>query len=197
MHEVTFESIETVSQDDFAEWVARRLAGDIARYELLNGRIVMNPPAVWPHGRSENRVARVIDRHVVAKDLGEVFGSSQGFALPSGDTIAADATFVSKERWAAAPPPEPGKFLRVVPDLVVEVLSPSTASRDRGEKKGIYERNSVREYWLLDPRARNLVRFTNEGGHFDAGKTFVELDSVSSKVLPDLVTTVGDLLGNP
>jgi Uma2 family endonuclease len=44
--------------------------------------------------------------------------------------------------------------LRIVPDLVVEVLSRKTASQDPGEKKAIYERNGVREYWLVDPRTR-------------------------------------------
>jgi Uma2 family endonuclease len=85
---------------------------------------------------------------------GKVLDSSQGFELPSGDTVEPDHSFVSNERWDAAPAPKLGEFLKVVPDLVVEVLSQKTASQDRGEKKAIYERNGVREYWLVDPRAR-------------------------------------------
>ena len=79
----------------------------------------------------------------------------QGFDLPSGDTVAPDVSFTSKARWDAAPPPRPGKYLQVVPDLVVEVLSRSTKTRDRGEKKAIYEANGVAEYWLVNSQATN------------------------------------------
>jgi Uma2 family endonuclease len=195
VREATFESIETFSQADFAEWVTARPRGDLARYELLNGRIVMNPPAGWPHGKSESRIVTLLCVHVLEGKRGEVFGSSQGFELPSGDTIAADATFVSNERWRAGPAPEVGKFLRIVPDLVVEVLSPSTATRDRGEKKAIYERSGVREYWLVDTRARQVTRFVNEGGRFDAGTVTDEGGTLRSTVLPDLSIPARDVLG--
>jgi Uma2 family endonuclease len=197
VRETAFESTETFSQADFAEWVMARPPGDVARYELLNGRIIMNPPAGWPHGQSESGIVFILVTHLRERRLGRVFGSSQGFELPSGDTVAADATFVSNERWHAGPAPEVGKFLRIVPDLVVEVLSPSTAMRDRGEKKAIYERNGVREYWLVDTRARRATRFVNEGGHFDAGTVTDEGGTFRSSVLPDLSIPVRDLLGEP
>lgn len=115
--------------------------------------------------------------------LGKVFGSSQGFELPSGDTVEPDVSFVSRERWEAGPAPVAGKFLRVVPDLVIEILSQSTASRDRGEKKAIYERNGVREYWLVDPNGRSVVVFLLEGGRFDRGRTLTLDDELSSAVV--------------
>jgi len=40
------------------------------------------------------------------------------------------------------------------PDLVVEVLSPSTTKMDRGEKKELYQRSGIKEYWLVDPNAK-------------------------------------------
>jgi Uma2 family endonuclease len=197
MRPLTFESIETLSQAEFFEWVEERdRAGDQNRYELLNGRVVMTPPAAWPHGESEVDVLVPIATHVRAHGLGRVFGSSQGFELPSGDTVAGDATFVSNERWQAASP-VPGKFLRVVPDLVVEILSPSTQSRDRGEKKAIYERNGVREYWLVDNRARRVQHFVLEGGRFHAGTTFEEDQAVASVVLPGLTVPVRALFPSP
>ena len=62
--------------------------------------------------------------------------------------VMPDASFVVRARWEAEGPAEEGRFLRVVPDLVVESLSARTASYDRGEKKAIYETNAVREYWI-------------------------------------------------
>src|SRR5437899_920763 len=124
-HELSFESTETMTQAEFADWVARHDDG-LHHFELLNGRVVMNPPAGYPHGRTGSNLQFLINTHVRKHNLGLVFDSSQGFDLPSGDTVEPDHSFVSWEHWKAAPPPEAGSFLRVVPDLVAEVLSPGS-----------------------------------------------------------------------
>jgi len=103
-----------------------------------------------------------IHAHGGKHDLGKVFGSSQGYELPTGDTLEPDASFVSNARWSAGPAPKRGEFLRVVPDLVVEILSPSTASRDRGEKRKAYEAAGVRELWLVDERAGEVLVFARK-----------------------------------
>ena len=193
-HAITFESTRTLSQAAFRSFVEGRARKDDYHYELLNGRIVMNPPAGYPHGRIEHRVQLVLGRLATQRGLGEVFGSSQGYELPSGDTVEPDGSFVSAERWSRMPPPEEGEFLRVVPDLVVEILSLSTGSHDRGEKKAIYERNGVREYWLLDWRARELIVFHLSGDRYDPGTVFGEKERARSAVLPGLDFPVGELL---
>ena len=124
---------------------------------------------------------------------GEVLGSSQGFELATGATVAPGASFVSAERWSAMAPPEPGMFLRVVPDLVVEILSLSTASHDRGEKKAIYEQSGVREYWLVDPRGKQVTVFVAQAGKFDLGTLRELSDEFESAVLSGLVVKVADL----
>jgi Uma2 family endonuclease len=192
---VTLESTETVTQAEFVEFCAEReRLGDVYHYELLNGRIVMNPPAGYPHGSTESRVVRLLGNYVSERRLGEVLGSSQGFELPSGDTVEPDVTFVSEARWQTMSPPEEGKFLRVVPDLVVEILSRRTASYDRGEKKAIYEKNAVREYWILDTRARSLTVFLlSPEGCFSETGVLAETDRYASTVLEGLEFTVSDV----
>ena len=186
MQAVVFESTTTMDQGDFERWVDERAAWDPNRYELLNGRIVVNPPAGYPHGSVGSMLQCLLVTFVRAHRLGRVFDSSQGIALPSGDTVEPDHSFVSAKRWAASPPPEHGKFLRVVPDLVVEVLSTATASRDRGEKKAIYERNAVREYWLVDTRSRELRVFVLGDARFDAGTLVVASERWRSTVVEGL-----------
>ena len=68
-------------------------------------------------------------------------------------------------------------------DLVVEVLSNSNASRDRGEKKAIYERNGVREYWLVDPLARTLTAFILMEGRYGPTGPLVESERYRSPIL--------------
>ena len=195
MHDLIFESTRTVTPEEFAKFVAiREAAGDTGHYELLNGRVVVNPPAGYPHGEIGSNVQRLLATFVWDRKLGRVFDSSQGFELPSGDTVEPDHAFVSRERWAAAPTPEPGRFLRVVPDLIVEVLFGRTASQDRGEKKAIYERNGVLEYWLVDPRSEEVTVFHAVAGRFDGGSVYTCTDRVSSQALQGLTIDVRDLM---
>lgn len=192
--EVAFESTRTMTQAEFARWVRTHDGWDPNHYELLSGRIVMNPPAGHPHGEIEARIVRMLGNHVEDRRLGKVFGSSQGFELPTGDTLEPDASFVSTARWRAAPKPQPGKFLVVVPELVVEILSRSTASRDRGEKRAAYERAGVRELWLIDWRAREVALFTAKKKRLGKERILSEDDTVVSKVLDGLEIDVADLL---
>ena len=193
MVELSFESVDTMTQTEFSVWCRERASWDRHHYELLNGRVVMNPPAGFPHGSVESRVVRLLANHVLDASLGECFGSSQGFELPTGDTVEPDASYVSKQRWQTMPDPEPGRFLRVVPDLTVEILSAATAHRDRGEKKALYGRAGVREYWIIDPRARTLICLTRQEGELHEDAVHEETDTFESPLLPGLTFPVASL----
>src|ERR1700722_5066933 len=88
-----------------------------------------------------------------------VLPSSQGYALPTGDTLEPDAAYISNARWSAGPRARRGKFLRIVPALVVEILSKGTALRDRSEKKAVLEERRAR---VLD-RRRAIARGDRDG----------------------------------
>jgi Uma2 family endonuclease len=193
MHKLAFRSYDRMTQEEFGRWLKARPPGDLHHYELLDGFIVMEPPAGWPHGRIEVLVANRLENFLVHNPLGLVFGSSQGFDLPTGDTVEPDVAFVSNERWQAIPRPVRG-FLAVVPDLVVEILSPSTKRIDQEEKKKIYERAGVREYWLIDPKARRVKQLLLRGGSFDRGRVLSETGTLASQVLAGLRIRVGELL---
>jgi Uma2 family endonuclease len=60
----------------------------------------------------------------------------------------------------------PDGGVRGAPDLVVEVLSPSTGRNDRGHKKDAYERNGVREYWIVSPSEQSVEQYVLENGRF-------------------------------
>lgn len=194
MDEISFESTTSMSPEQFARWVEKRARRDpLHRYELLNGRVVMNPPAGFPHGEIGAQIQTLLWLYVRTHKLGKVYDSSQGFELPGGDILEPDHSFVSRQRLEQAPAPKLGEFLQVVPDLVVEVLSTSTASRDRGEKKSIYERSGVREYWLVDPRSRELTVFHLEQGRYGTGNPYTEADRFSSKAIAGLEFPVSEL----
>jgi len=104
------------------------------------------------------------------------------------------STFVTKERWKR--PKARSQFLGLVPDLVVEILSPSSSKRDRTQKKRIYERNGVREYWLVDSRRRRITRFLSSDGRFEAGVQFHVGEELTSSVLPGFAISVAEAVAD-
>ena len=82
----------------------------------------------------------------------------------------------SATRWSCR-----GEFLRTVPTLVVEILSHSTARRDRTKKKAVYARNGVAEYWIVDPDARSVtVHVLGDGLDVLVQRTYVFSPFVTS-----------------
>jgi Uma2 family endonuclease len=182
--ETAFVSTETFNQKAFKRWVEKRPVTDVNRYELADGRIVMTPPAGWGHGEIEVRLGHFLLDFVENNNLGKVFGSSTGYDLPSGDTLEPDASFVSNERWAKGPQVGRGQFLKIVPSLVVEILSPATAQRDRVEKKRTYEINGVEEYWIVDPGRREVTVFRLAEERYGPGKRLRANQNLRSRLLP-------------
>jgi len=144
----------------------------------------MTPPAGWGHGEVEARLSRILFDFVDGNKLGKVFGSSTGYNFPSGDTLEPDVSYISTSRWLKGPQVGRGQFLKIVPNLVLEILSPATARRDRIEKKNIYETNGVDELWLVDANKRELIVYHLVDGKYGTGKRFTARDMLQSRVLP-------------
>ena len=194
MPQTAFISTETFTQDEFEAWLAELPNWDENRYELINGSVVMSPPAGWPHGNIEAKIVYAFVHCATRHQSGEVFGSSTGYRLPSGDTLEPDVSFISSARLQAGPPPQRGKFLEVVPNLVVEILSNPTAARDRGVKKDSYERSGVEEYWLVDSDRQVITVFRLSAGRYGAPLLFGPADTLTSMVLPQLRLPVSEVL---
>jgi Uma2 family endonuclease len=193
MPQTAFISTETFTQDEFEAWLADLPSWDENHYELINGSVVMTPPAGWPHGNTEARIVYSLTGCARQYQLGEVFGSSTGYRLPSGDTLEPDVSFISYARLQAGPAPQRGKFLEIVPNLVVEVLSATTAARDRTEKKMVYERNGVEEYWLVDTDRRTITVFRLSVGSYGTPLTFGPVDILTAVILPQLSLLVSEV----
>jgi Uma2 family endonuclease len=191
--ETAFISTETFTQKEFKRWLDKRPASDINHYELLRGKIVMSLPAGWPHGSVEANILGPLVTFVRTYKLGQMLGSSAGYDLPSGDTVEPDISFIAAARLAAGPSPQLGKFLRIVPNLAIEILSPSTAQKDRIEKKSVYEENGVEEYWIVDPKRREVTVYTLAGKRFGRAKVHTARDTLRSRVLDGFTLRVSEM----
>lgn len=90
---------------------------------------------------------------------------------------------------------DPGKIdehgCKGAPDLIIEILSPSTARRDRLVKYNLYQRAGVQEYWIVDPDTRTVQVYSLEEGCYHAAQVFK--DAVTSGVLEDCVVDLKDV----
>jgi len=72
------------------------------------------------------------------------------------------------------------------PDLVVEIISPSTASKDQKDKRELYEEYGVQEYWMVFPPTKTVLRLNLENGNYQTSGPFSEHDRPASAVFPNL-----------
>ncbi len=177
-------STERYTQSGFHSWLEGQPEPKRRHCELLAGHIVREPPAGCPHGVVCARLLSEIEAYVRSRDLGIVIDSSAGYDLPTGDTVEPDGSFISTERFAAGPAPQPGEFLRIVPNLVIETKSPATARRDREIKHAIYERSGVDEYWIVDADTQSVDVFVLEDEHYAEPRRYK--NDLASLALPGL-----------
>ncbi len=113
--------------------------------ELIDGEIITMPPATIRHSRTSDMILTLTRLFVEAQGLGEVF-SNAGMRLGEQRYVP-DVAFVA----SAHADRMQETHIAGAADLVVEVISPSTAGRDWGSKMRDYEQYGVQEYWLLNP----------------------------------------------
>jgi Uma2 family endonuclease len=135
---LTYEEFLTwCDEDTWAEWV--------------DGEVVVLSPASARHQQLADFLVQTLGVYVQAKGLGLLL--SAPFQMKTGPDLPGrepDLLFVARENLGRLK----DRYLEGPADLVVEVVSPESRLRDRGEKFAEYEAGGVREYWLVDPEAR-------------------------------------------
>ncbi len=133
---------------------------DEPRCELIYGRFYLSPSPVRLHQFLVMRIWRILDDVAEVVD-GEALVAPMDVHLADHTVAQPDVLYVSPERREILQ-----DWIEGAPDLVVEVLSPSTARMDRLLKLNRYAEAGVREYWLVDPAARTIEFYVNDGEHF-------------------------------
>ena len=132
-------------------------SAELGRCQLVRGELTMMSPAGPQHGRIANRIAYLLSRHVDEHGLGVVFAAETGFVIESDpDTVlAADVSFVRQDIYE--PLADEQRFLRVAPDLVVEVISPSDSFHQIESKSFRWiDGGGVRLVLLADPDGSSI-----------------------------------------
>lgn len=130
-------------------------ANELVRVERdADGELIVMSPTGTDGGSIETRVAILLGMWAFANGQGEVLGSNTGVTLPDDSVRAADAAWVSFERWSARPAAERKGYSRLCPEFVIEVRSESDRLNELQGKMGMWIGNGVELAWLIDPLRR-------------------------------------------
>lgn len=174
-----------LTYDDLLE-----MPDDGLRRELLGGELIVTPAPSPGHQRILRSLFLAVNQHVVGHGLGEVFFAPVDVRLGRFNIVQPDMIFLASARPRV---PDAQQAIDGAPDLVVEVISPSSAGIDRVRKMALYADSGIAEYWIADPAARSIVCYSLVDGEYreivpDA------TGAIASRVLPGLLMNPGDIL---
>ena len=125
---------------------------DNKRYELIEGELYMTPSPITSHQRISRKIEFLLEKFVTENDLGEIFDAPYDVHFDDENVVQPDILFISKDRLNIIG----DKNLQGAPDLVIEILSESNAYRDLIQKKKLYARFGVKEYWIVVPGEKTI-----------------------------------------
>ena len=165
---------------------------DDERYELLNGNLMMVPAPNMKHQKVLVRLAQKLSNFAEEHRLGEVYVAPCDVVLSDTDVVQPDLLFISRAREHTVT----DKNVRGAPDLVIEILSPSTADHDLGYKHDLYGRHGVLEYWIVDPMAETIAVNQQRHGSLKLAENFGRRDTLRSGVLEGLHLKLDDIFAS-
>lgn len=127
--------------------------------ELIDGKVVSMSPAATNHNRISGNIYYLFRTYLKGK-LCKPFPDSEIVFLTEKDHFVPDGMIVCDHNKIKA------DGVHGAPDLVVEVLSPSTMKNDRTHKKDVYEQCGVQEYWIVSPEGKSIEQYLLENGQF-------------------------------
>ncbi len=140
-------------------WTAqmvRDLPEDRNKYECIDGELLVTPAPGDPHERVFIRLTLAAGNYIEREQCGALYGSKSDISWGRFDVMVQPDLFVVDLEQART-----GKWVAMRDLLLaVEIISPSSGSRDRGKKRQLYQQQGVRAYWIVDPKAAAVEVWT-------------------------------------
>lgn len=150
-----------------------------APYQLIGGELIMTPSPVPYHQIISRKIGFELVKFIEERKIGEVIYAPMDVYLSETETYQPDIIFISNERLNIIGE----KKIEAAPDLVIEILSESTAYYDLRHKKRVYEKTGVKEYWIVDPIEKGIEVYENINEGFKIFSQAIEKGNVISKLL--------------
>src|SRR5262245_9284871 len=174
-----------VSYADMERWPE-----DGRRYELYDGEVFEIPSPIPLHQMVSARLHLSLAAYVSAHG-GIVLYAPLDIVLTEYDVVQPDLILFTREHQSLV---DPRRVTRHAPDLAIEILSPSTASNDRGRKMQLLAEHGVQEFWIVDPVSVSVEIYWLSGKQYSLASTATSEEQLQSPLLPDLSIRAADLI---
>lgn len=172
-----------------------RIPDDGMRHEIIDGVHYVTQSPVRQHQVLLGRLHLAIGKYLEERpDVGQVFLSPLDTVFSPYDVVEPDLIFVAADQLDILTEPN----IQGAPALVIEILSPSTRRRDHGIKRQLFDRGGVREYWVVDPKGRDVTiyrRIADGGFPTVAHLAAVDEATLATPLLPGFSLSVVRLFG--
>ena len=159
------------------------------RYELIDGELIMAAAPSVIHQIIQDNIGLSLNLFIRANNLGRLLYTATDVYLSDTNVVQPDLLFVSRER---APVLTYG-VVNGAPDLVVEILSPATAQRDRTQKRELYARFRVPEYWQANAETHSVAVLTLAGDDYEVAGVYGMGETLVSPLLPRFTLDIDDV----
>ncbi|MFZ5631758.1 MAG: Uma2 family endonuclease [Bacillota bacterium] len=170
-----------------------RLPDDGKRYEILEGVLHVVPSPNVLHQHISRELGFIIYEHVRQHELGVVFFAPLDIVFSRTSIAQPDIIYISRERQSVITE----KHIAGAPDLVVEIVSPSTSAADRVTKAQVCARYGVPYYWVVDPEQKVVEEFRLERGIYMLIRSWEDGEVFTPEILPGLQVGLRKLWDQP
>jgi len=153
----------------------------------------MAPAPNLKHQRVSRDLGFIIHGYLRDHPLGEVFNAPCDVFLSEINVFQPDILYVTNERSQILSE----RGVEGAPDLVVEILSPSTAKEDQGPKKRVYAATGVTEYWIVDPERNEVAVYFPRNTADTPAATYRKGDLLQSSHFPGLEIPLSEVFAGP
>lgn len=152
-------------------------------YELINGVLMKKQAPTSRHQTAVLSIASAFKVLTIEKQNGFAFTSPIDVFFDKYNNTQPDVLFIKKERDFLI---DPTNGIVGSPDIIVEVISPSSVKTDKKDKKALYLEFGVKEFWLVDPVYQTLILYVLNNNQYDIKQELFSEGKIESSVLPEL-----------
>ncbi len=139
-------------------------------HEIIDGDHYMTPAPGTHHQTVSRRIQFQLYEQIELRDLGQVYNAPTDVELSKIDIVQPDILVVIADRKRIV---SPAKIVGW-PDLVVEILSPTSREKDESLKLSLYQRTGVPEYWIVDPESHVVKKYLLKGDRYELEGEYTE-----------------------